>query len=262
MAWTLEHDLLLCREILVLQPFQYKFGSREKGQCWDKIAKNLHSIENPKFSVDQRGVRERYAKIERHYRRKMADEERASGISPDKTELDEAVESIIGLTESALEELNRNDSKKLEEKVKEQQTAQEVRNRSMERLAESREREHFQDSGRKKRKQSGQGVIEYLTEKAEGETEVKGIEIDLKRRELDLKQKTLEYEMKESALRKEERYREERERVRRDEEIAQAHLEILKLMKEQQKMLQTIILQNQEQNSALLSFLEKAFDKK
>ena len=76
----------------------------------------------------------------------------------------------------------------------------------MERLAESKEREHFQDSGRKKRKQSGQGVSEYLTEKAERETEVKGIEIDLKRKELDLKQKTLEYDMKEGALRKEERY--------------------------------------------------------
>ena len=93
-------------------------------------------------------------------------------------------------------------------------------------------------------------------------SEVKGIEIYLKRRELDLKQKTLEYDMKEGALRKEERYREERERARRDEEIAQTHLDILQLMKEQQKMLQTIILQNQEQNSALLSFLEKVFDKK
>ena len=111
MAWTLEHDFLLCREILALQSFQYKCGSREKGQCWDKIAKNLNSIENPKSSVNQRGVRERYAKIERNYRRKKADEERASGISPDKMELDEAVESIIGLTESALEKLNRNDSK-------------------------------------------------------------------------------------------------------------------------------------------------------
>ena len=37
----------------------------------------------------------------------MADEERVSEISPDKTELDEAVESISGLTESALKEHNR-----------------------------------------------------------------------------------------------------------------------------------------------------------
>ena len=87
----------------------------------------------------------------------MANEKRASGISPDKIELDEAVESIIGLPESAVEELNRNDSKRFKEEVKEQQTADEVGKRLMERLAKSRERKHFQDSGRQKRTQSGQG---------------------------------------------------------------------------------------------------------
>ena len=69
MAWTPEHDLLLSWEILVLQPFQFEFGSREKGQCWDKIAKNLNVLERPKFIVDQRGARERYPKIERNYKR-------------------------------------------------------------------------------------------------------------------------------------------------------------------------------------------------
>ena len=137
MAWTPEHDLLLCREILVLQPFQFKFGSRKKGQCWDKIAKNLNVIERPNFIVDQRGVRERYAKIERNYKRKMANEERASGISPESTELDDAVESIIGLSDAAEGELNKIESKKYAEKQREQQTAEEVRKRSMERLAES-----------------------------------------------------------------------------------------------------------------------------
>ena len=110
-------------------PFSISLVQGERASVGIKLAKYLNSIENPKFSVDQRDVRERYAKLERKYRRKMADEERASGKSPDKTELDEAVESIIGLTESALEELNRNDSQTLEEKVKEQQTAEEVRKR-------------------------------------------------------------------------------------------------------------------------------------
>ena len=48
----------------------------------------------------------------------------------------------------------------------------------------------------------------------------------------------------------------------RDEEIAQQKVDILRMMKEQQTMLQTIIVQNQEQNQALLSLLEKVFDKK
>ena len=43
--------------------------------------------------------------------------------------------------------------------MKEQQTAEEMRKRSMERLPKSGERKHFQDSGRKMRKHSGQGII-------------------------------------------------------------------------------------------------------
>ena len=62
----------------------------------------------------------------------MAAEERASAISPERTELDEAVESIIERKEGAEEEMARR---------AERETAESVRKRSMERLAETRERE-------------------------------------------------------------------------------------------------------------------------
>ena len=34
MAWTYEHDIFLCREILSDEPFRFKAGTREKGQAW------------------------------------------------------------------------------------------------------------------------------------------------------------------------------------------------------------------------------------
>ena len=54
----MEHIVILCREILIEEPYQFKHGSRERGRCWDKIANSLNAMERPKFAVDQRGVRD------------------------------------------------------------------------------------------------------------------------------------------------------------------------------------------------------------
>ena len=44
MIWTKDHDVLLCREILAEEPYQYKHGSRERGKSWDKIADALNRV--------------------------------------------------------------------------------------------------------------------------------------------------------------------------------------------------------------------------
>ena len=75
MVWTREHDVLLAREILVAKPFSFKFGSREKGQIWDKFAEALNLVRNLRFNVDQRGVRERYDKLKKAYQKCMREEE-------------------------------------------------------------------------------------------------------------------------------------------------------------------------------------------
>ena len=87
MVWTKEHDLLLVREVLLTKPFNFKHGSRERGNAWDKVAESLNVVEELRFCVGQRGVRERYAKLEKAFKKKIRDEHRASGISPEITEL-------------------------------------------------------------------------------------------------------------------------------------------------------------------------------
>lgn len=83
MTWSEEHDVLFCRELIVTQPFQYKAGSREKGQCWDSIACKLNGIAKPFFKVDQRSLRDHLNKLLKEYARKKAYEEKASGIDPE-----------------------------------------------------------------------------------------------------------------------------------------------------------------------------------
>ena len=58
MKWTTTHDVILCREILLCEPYKFKEGSRERGQCWDMIAEHLNEFKDPTFTVKKRLVRE------------------------------------------------------------------------------------------------------------------------------------------------------------------------------------------------------------
>lgn len=73
----------------------------QEREVWEKIAKTLNHIEHPKFIVDQRAVRDDFLKLERVHKRKMAQEEAASGINTENTELDNAMEEIVGKSQAA-----------------------------------------------------------------------------------------------------------------------------------------------------------------
>ena len=162
MVWAKQHDVMLAREILVARPFAFKFGSRERGQAWDKVAEALNSVQQLRFNVDQRGVRGRYDKLKKAHQKRVREEERASGISPEMNELDEAIESITELSEIAEKKIMEVQSAKNKRFETEKETAETVRKRSMERLSQTRDRENLESS--KKKKRSGTGMIEYLQE--------------------------------------------------------------------------------------------------
>ena len=89
--WSKDHDVLLARESLVCEPFKFKSRSRESGQAWEVITKNLNAIEVPRFRVSERAVRDRAKRMLKNYTFKIREEERASGIEvPELTELDQA----------------------------------------------------------------------------------------------------------------------------------------------------------------------------
>ena len=67
---------MLCKEMLVIEPYKFKSGSQERGACWEKVATNLNCIEHPLFIVDKRAVRDHMLKLIRDFKRKMAADER------------------------------------------------------------------------------------------------------------------------------------------------------------------------------------------
>ena len=113
MEWTEQHDNILCQEILVLEPFKAKKGSIARGQIWDKIANNLNSLQHPQFRVTKRSVRERYTLLSDKFRAKMRDEEKASGIDTDLSDVEKALEGIVE-KEAVVEETAQNDERQVD----------------------------------------------------------------------------------------------------------------------------------------------------
>ena len=99
--WTKEHDNLLCREVLSVNPFSAKKNSNERGKLWEEISTNLNTTSGVRFFVTKRSVRDHLNILIKRYRKKMNAEERSTGVSPEPTELDQALADIIEMEEVA-----------------------------------------------------------------------------------------------------------------------------------------------------------------
>ena len=188
MVWDDHKDDMLVREILLFEPFKFKQRTKERGNAWKMVADNLNEMDPEKFKVDQRGVRERFAVLKAHLEAKSREELRASGISPDHTALEQAIEDIIEQIREYEEKQAEEDCSKNEKSEREKEAAKDMRSQALETFAESKKRKDLQenDSKSKKSRSSGSDTIAYLREKAERETEFKSEEIALKKRKYDL----------------------------------------------------------------------------
>ena len=100
------------------------------------------------------------------YRRKIREEERASGIStPGLTEVEQALEDLIAREDEA--DRDQQETAAQKRKVKEdKKDAEEVRKRAMERLGDRMKRSEIEGKG-KKRRSSGNNTLEHLKERNE-----------------------------------------------------------------------------------------------
>ena len=182
MEWTEIHDTLLCREVLLEEPYKYKKGSNERGKKWTEIAEALNKSEEVKFKVTQRGVRERMERLQKKQMEKKKEEESASGIAVDDvTELETLIDEIID--QEKLAEESRDSEGALKKIEADKQTAENMRKEAMERFGETKKRSEDEgNQGRQtKRRRSGNDVVEYLKQKAEKENEFRAEELALKK---------------------------------------------------------------------------------
>ena len=103
MAWSEQHDILLCREILHNQPLQCQERSVVG---WNCCCIELTS------KVTSRSVRDRYGLLDKKYKTKWNEEEKSSGTNPDFTELDGALMGLIQRFDEADSECKKETNEK------------------------------------------------------------------------------------------------------------------------------------------------------
>ena len=102
MYWTEQHNIILCREVVFENPYLYKKGSPQRSETWKKIVDVLNKCPPSQFNVDHRAIRDHINVLVNKYKKNIRADERASGISPDEpSELDEQIQQIIAIEESA-----------------------------------------------------------------------------------------------------------------------------------------------------------------
>ena len=80
--WNGEYDIILVKEILKENPFQYKVGTVLRGKAWAKVTGVFE------IPLSTRFVREQYALLKNKFLKKTRFGESASGINPEYSEID------------------------------------------------------------------------------------------------------------------------------------------------------------------------------
>ena len=189
MQWTKEHDDLLVKEVLALDPYSSPKGSTERSNVWDSIAGHLNACSYVKFAVSGRSVKDRLQLVLiRNYKRKMSEEIRASGIEVDGlSDFETAMEEIAEKFDASEKDAANQSEDKKDKSKKEKKQAEETRNQALERIGETKKRkvdeadESRDQNSLKSRRRQGNEIIIYLKQKAEQDIKVRQEELQLKR---------------------------------------------------------------------------------
>ena len=169
MEWTEQKDVMLAREILLCEPFKYRAGSKERGSVWSQIATNLNT--HPGFTVSQRAVRDRFGILEKKAKKRKREIENGTGISPEDSELDLALEEIIEKWEAADQEFQLDNQSKAKKLEKDKETAEEMRRMSMKTRGASKKRKSDPDGSaeeeRCKKRRGGSDTVQFLKKHSE-----------------------------------------------------------------------------------------------
>ena len=123
----------------------------------------------------------------------MNAEERSSGVSPEPTELDQALANIIEMEEAASTSQEIDEAVVKEKEDTDKQKAGSMRKMAMEKLGETQKREveEGEQESYMKKNRSGNETISFLCEKAESEKALREEELAIRRKQQELEEKKL-----------------------------------------------------------------------
>ena len=188
MVWTSIRDDMLCCKILVMNPFTgTKKGTVARGTKWEQVAENLNKVELVHFKVDKRSVRDRYNHLANILRKKLSDEIKESGIDPEMTDIEHALEELIEIEDAAKTDQGVVNEQKNREINQDRENAEDIRKTAMEKLGQTKKRKAEDGEESKwKRRSTGSETLNFLRVKNERVQEMQREEIELQRNQLEL----------------------------------------------------------------------------
>lgn len=258
MRWLRQHDILLAREVVALDPYQHPKGSRERFALWEKIAANLdgfHLTNQINFSVTGRSVRDRVNLVLiRNYKKKMQEERKASGIEvPPPTEFDQLMEEIVGRAGDAEKEQKAGQDERKEKEDRERKVAEEVRAQALERVGQTRKRQGVEAKEDKPvKRRSGGETIEYLKERSQQQMRLREEELKIQR------------EAQEANAKAQQAFTAQllQQQQQQQNMFAALQKEQQQQWQQQQQMQASIMLQQQQQSQAMMAILQELVKKK
>ena len=247
--WSKEHDILMLRDVNASEIWMTKPGSMERGDGWKQIADRLNKIESPNFECTARSVREHFQTLIEKRKVVNREEERASGISPEITEVDILLDELLEMFSSAAFDQQAAEKEKVDKRVEDVEKAKELRQQSLETLGETRKRrkEEAGDGKQKKvrnTKSVGNDTFAFLEKKMQEDAKIQREELELKKKEIE-----------ENARQRESIIEEQR---RRDGEglggrNLERRLDLIEQHLQQQNQIMLQMLQNQQHHSQMLT---------
>ena len=229
----------MCREVLDIEPYQFKLRSPERGKAWETISSHLNATSYPKFRVTPRSVRDRYNLLTKKFQVRLNKEERASGIS------DNLLEEILEKEKAAKEKLENDGEDKKKSLTNEKAAAEDMRKRALERVGQTAKRKGKEEGleaekSKRKNRKSTDEAVEYLKERASKEIQLREQELEMRKKEHDSMSQW------------------EREKNEQQDKMLSS---MLKQQEQQQQMMMMLLNQQQQQSQALLSLMGKIVPK-
>jgi len=252
-VWSKAHDILFCRDLLLSEPFTYKVRNNERKKAWESITDNLHCIQEHKFKVSLRSVRDRYTYLTTKKSAQLKEEFKASGIEVVETELDILLEEILDKEKEAKLALDDKKKQEQEKEEKDKFSAHDIRKKAMERMSQSTKRKDDDDDDddgstgvpkKQKTRRSSQELFQFLEEKVS--------------KDYTYKQEKLEAKLKEQEA-SDKREKERNDRL--DKAMQQQSDTMMAMVTQQQKQQQQLqamfMAQQQQQTQVLMAILER-----
>ena len=164
-----------------MKPYQFKPGTKESGTAWSSVSDDLNDINLSGSSIST----DRHKLVLDKFKKNVRQQEGSSGTNEEQTELDNLLEYIKEEVEVHVQDHSKNTLEKEQSLQSDAEKAQDIRQKVMESLSESRKRKGIDsEQSHKSKRNTGSKTMSYLINRSEKDFELCKQEMEFKKSDL------------------------------------------------------------------------------